>query len=202
MIIVIMLISITGAGTFHPGKWHQQFKVRLGLDLSGGTEVVLQAETPKGHPPSSAEMNQAWSILQSRVNGTGSTGAQVQQQGSDLINVSVPGAGSQQVISLVSTTAQMRFRQVLLLEPYAGSSKASAPVFYGNASLVNSATMKLSGKLVCTPGKNGNVTDTWKATVGYTPQQASGTTAAARSCPATPPGASTSWTRRCSRAPT
>jgi preprotein translocase subunit SecD len=172
MIIVIMLISITGAETLNPGKWHQQFKVRLGLDLSSGTEVVLQAQTPKGHPPSSAEMNQAWSILQSRVNSTGTTGAQVQQQGGDLINVSVPGAGPQQVIDLVSTTAQMRFRQVLLFEPYSSPAKASAPGYYGNASLVNSPTMRLFGKLVCTPGKNRAVDDNWKATVGYTPQQA------------------------------
>jgi len=166
MIIVIMLLSITGAETLHPGQWHQQFRARLGLDLSSGTEVVLQAQTPKGQRPSAAAMNQAWSILESRVNGTGNTGAQVQEEGGDLINVSVPDAGPRQVISLVSTTAQMRFRQVLLFEPHA------SPQHYGNASLVNSATMKLFGKLVCPPGKNGDVNDGWKATVGYTPQQA------------------------------
>jgi preprotein translocase subunit SecD len=143
MIIVIMLISITGAETLHPGQWHEQFKVRLGLDLSSGTEVVLQAQTPRGHPPSSAEMNQAWSVLESRVNGSGN-GAQVQRQGGDLLDVSVPGAGTQQVINLVSTTAQMRFRQVLLLQPY--GSRATASGYYGNASLVNAATMKLFGK--------------------------------------------------------
>ena len=74
MIIVIMLVSITGADTFRPGLWHQQFNVGLGLDLSSGTEAVLQAQTSPGHPPSTAEMNQAGSILLSRVNGTGTTG--------------------------------------------------------------------------------------------------------------------------------
>jgi preprotein translocase subunit SecD len=172
MIIVIMLISITGADTFHPGQWHQQFKVRLGLDLSSGTQVVLQAQTPKGHPPSSSEMNQAWSILQARVNGTGTTGAQVQQQGGDLLNVSVPGAGSQQVIALVSTTAQMRFRQVLLFQPHSSRVNAPAAGHYGNASLVNSRTRKLFGQLVCTPGRHGDVDDAWKATAGYSPQRA------------------------------
>jgi preprotein translocase subunit SecD len=168
MIILIMLISITGAQTLHPGKWHEQFKVGLGLDLSSGTEVVLQAQAPKGHSPSPAEMNQAWSILQARVNSTGTSGAQVQQQGSDLINISVPGAGSQQVINLVSTTAQMRFRQVLLMRPYGAPARDS----YGNAGLVNSATMKQFGKLACTPGKNGVPGDGWKATVGYNSRQA------------------------------
>jgi hypothetical protein len=31
-IIVIMSISVLGKETFHPGEWHQQFKVALGLD--------------------------------------------------------------------------------------------------------------------------------------------------------------------------
>src|SRR6516164_845227 len=142
MIIAVMLVSIAGADTFLPGRWHQQFKVGLGLDLAGGTEIVLQAQTPQGHPPSSAEMNQAASILLSRANGTGITGAQVQQQGSNLINVSVPKS-SPDVIGLVSSTAQMRFRQVLLWEPRAGSSGSSSPsAYFGNARLVNAATMR------------------------------------------------------------
>ena len=36
-------------------------------------------------------MQQAKSVLLSRVDGTGNSGAQVQQQGSDMINVTVPG---------------------------------------------------------------------------------------------------------------
>jgi len=80
-VIVIMLISVLGNETLSPGKWHQQFKVGLGLDLSSGTEVVLKAQTHDGKPPASGEMQQAISVLRSRVNGTGNSGAQVQQQG-------------------------------------------------------------------------------------------------------------------------
>ena len=162
-IIVIMLIAIGGAQTFHPGHWRSQFKVGLGLDLSSGTEVLLQAQTPKGHSPSAAEMNQAWTILEARVNGNGSTGAQVVPEGGNLMDISIPGTGprQQQLINLVSTTAQMRFRQVLLFQPYGSHAAAS-----GDTGMVNSATMRLFGKLVCTPSAN----DSWKATVGYTPQ--------------------------------
>jgi preprotein translocase subunit SecD len=169
-IIVVLLVAVTGVNTFHPGHWQQQFKVGLGLDLSGGTELVLQAQTPQGKPPSAAAMNQAQSILLARVNGTGTSGAQVQQQGGNLINVSVPKA-SAQVLSLVGGTAQMRFRQVLLEQPPAGPGSPS-PAASGDASLVNAATMKLFSELTCAPGSNGNVNDAWKATVGYTPQQA------------------------------
>ena len=119
VIILVMLFSILGKETFTPANWHHQFKVGLGLDLSSGTQVVLQAATEKdGKPPSAGAMQQAITVLESRVNGTGNSGAKVQQVGSDLINVSVPGKGSQEVIALVSTTAQLRFRAVLLQEPY------------------------------------------------------------------------------------
>jgi preprotein translocase subunit SecD len=171
VLILIMLITITGKDTFSPGKWHQQFKIGLGLDLSSGTQVVLQAQTPKNQPPSSAEMNQAISILNARVNGTGNTGAQVQQQGSNLISVSIPGKGTQATINLVSSTAKMSFRQALLFAPYtAHSSAKSKAASYGDPSEVSAATMKLFNELVCTPGKNGNVNDNWKSSVGYSPQ--------------------------------
>jgi preprotein translocase subunit SecD len=120
VVILVMLISITGKETFHPGKWQSQFKVGLGLDLSSGTEVVLQAHTAHGAPTQGA-MDQAISVLLSRVNGTGNSGAQVQQQGADLINVSIPGQPPENVLKLVSTTAKMAFRPVLLVEPYTGA---------------------------------------------------------------------------------
>ena len=33
-LIVVMLIGIVGANAFSPGKWHKDFKIGLGLDLS------------------------------------------------------------------------------------------------------------------------------------------------------------------------
>jgi len=171
VIILVMLVSITGKDTFRPGAWHQQFRVGLGLDLSSGTEVVLQAQTPNGRPPAAAEMNQARSILQSRVDGAGLSGDQLQQQGTSLIDVSLPGVGSQQAIALVSSTAQMRYRQVLLYQP-AVSKAASGAASYGDAGRVDAATMKLFRRLVCPPGKNSHVASGWQATVGYTEQLA------------------------------
>jgi preprotein translocase subunit SecD len=112
-LILVMLIGITGSQTFNPSHWQEQFKVGLGLDLSSGTEVVLKAATTKG-APSSGAMQQAISVLESRVNGTGNSGAQVQQQGADLITVTVPGKAPQDVINLVSSTAKLAFRPVLL----------------------------------------------------------------------------------------
>jgi preprotein translocase subunit SecD len=70
-------------------------------------------------------MQQAISVLESRVNGTGNSGAQVQQQGADLINVSVPGKAANDVINLVSSTAKLAFRPVLLAQAYTAPAAAT-----------------------------------------------------------------------------
>ena len=171
-VIVIMLISVLGNESLSPGKWHQQFKVGLGIDLSGGTEVVLKAETRDGNPPASGVMQQANSVLQSRVNGTGNSGAQVQQQGSDMINVTVPGKPSDDVVNLVTHASQMSVRPVYLEAPYVPPSETKAnSVAYGDSSLVNAVTLKLFDKEVCQPGRNDTtVNPSWQNTVGYSLQ--------------------------------
>jgi preprotein translocase subunit SecD len=171
-IIVIMLISVLGNETLSPGQWHQQFKVALGLDLSSGTEVVLKAETRDGNAPAAGEMQQAISVQQSRVNGTGNSGAQVQQQSSDMINVTVPGKPSYNVVNLVTQASQMSVRPVYLEAPYVPPSATKAnSVAYGDSTLVNAATMKLFNKEVCQPGRNANtVNPSWQKTVGYSLQ--------------------------------
>src|SRR3984957_20627159 len=128
-----MLISILGAQTFSPGNWHNQFKVALGLDLSSGTQVVLKAATPNGAVPAASEMQASIGGLLNRVNGTGNSGAQVQTQGNNQITVTVPGKAATNVVQLISTTAYLTFRPVLLIEPYSGVT-TTTPSAKGTAS--------------------------------------------------------------------
>ncbi|HEY4701323.1 MAG TPA: protein translocase subunit SecD [Streptosporangiaceae bacterium] len=120
-LIVVMLIGIVGSNIGSPGKWHSDFKVGLGLDLSSGTQATLRAVTEKGETPPQDDMKTAVAIINDRVNASGNTGVSVQQEGSSDIQVTAPGQGSKQLINTVDTTAQLRFRAVLL----AGSSTAS-----------------------------------------------------------------------------
>ena len=124
-LIIVMLVGILGKDTFQPAKWQSNFRVQLGLDLSSGTTVTLKAVTVHNTQPSAAAMTTAIAIMNSRVNGAGFTGAVVQQQGSNVITVAVPGKGGAQVVKLVGTTAQLRFRQVLL---EAANRSLAAPV--------------------------------------------------------------------------
>src|SRR6202035_4990304 len=99
VLIVILLLGVLAGSTFQPANWHQRFRVGLGLDLSGGTTETLQAVPPSGTRPSqlAADMGTAVSIMNSRVNGAGFNGATVVPQGTDLINVTVPGKNAQHV---------------------------------------------------------------------------------------------------------
>jgi preprotein translocase subunit SecD len=152
VIVLIMLISITGSDTFSPGKWHHDFRVGLGLDLSSGTQVTLKATTFSGGTPTQAEMDTAQTIMLNRVNGTGNSGAEVEPEGTDLITVSVPNANSSQVIQLVSTTADLWFRPVLLAAPYTGSSSTAkaTPKATPSASASPKASTSASAKASAT----------------------------------------------------
>ena len=145
-LIVLLFLAIVGGNIASPGDWGKDFKVHLGLDLTSGTTVALKAQAPKGVSDTqfAADMTTAKNIMTSRVDSAGFTEAQVQQQGSDIINVAVPGAGSQKVVNLVGTTAQLLFRQVLLMAPNTGATTAT-PVPTPSASGSPAATPSASG---------------------------------------------------------
>lgn len=73
-----------------------------------------------------------------------------------------PAADETQLRALV-VSGVLDFRQVLLYQPYRGAAATTSAQRYGNASLVNHATLALFNKLVCTPAD----TSTWKGQVGY-----------------------------------
>jgi preprotein translocase subunit SecD len=159
VLIVVLFLAIVGGNIAQPSKWGSDFKVKLGLDLTSGTTVALEAQAPKGVSSAqfATDMTQAKNIMESRVNGAGFTEAQVQQQGSNIINVAVPGANSQKVIDLVGTTAQLLFRQVLLVAPNTVTATPTpAPSASGTAtpspSASPSATASTKAKVSIAPG--------------------------------------------------
>ncbi|TDT33507.1 protein translocase subunit SecD [Naumannella halotolerans] len=90
---------------------------RLGLDLRGGTTITLTAENVTGGgliDPNSLE--QARSIIEQRVNGLGVGEAEITTSGDRQIVVAVPNVGQDELVELVGTTAQLRFRPVYTME--------------------------------------------------------------------------------------
>ena len=109
--LVVLLVLLVGlaAWAFWPGH---SLTPKLGLDLSGGTQVIL---TPQpitvGQPITDVQLQQAQEIIRKRVNGLGVTEAEISIVGSNIM-VSVPGVTSDRLVELVGRTALLDFRAV------------------------------------------------------------------------------------------
>jgi preprotein translocase subunit SecD len=75
----------------HIGGLNKDFETRLGLDLVGGVQALLEADLPPGSTVTSEQMSAATGIVENRVNGLGVTEALVQQAGENRIVVELPG---------------------------------------------------------------------------------------------------------------
>ncbi len=91
-LLVILLaiggLSFTAAVGIGPEKAGAAEKIKLGLDLAGGVSITYQVVGDE--TPSSEDMNDTVYKLQRRVESY-STEAQVYQEGSDRINIEIPG---------------------------------------------------------------------------------------------------------------
>ncbi len=110
-----LLIIVVGLAvwTFWPGQQHTP---KLGLDLQGGTQVILVPKPANGQGAiTKDQLDQTVSIIRQRVNGFGVSEADVTTQGSGgsaAIVVAVPGANQERIQQLLSQTALLDFRAV------------------------------------------------------------------------------------------
>ena len=84
---------------------------RLGLDLQGGVQVVLQArETADGQGNLPSRMEAARTIIEERVGGIGVSEPIVQLQGDNRILVELPGVSdADDVINLIKETGELEW---------------------------------------------------------------------------------------------
>ncbi len=89
------------------------FSIRQGLDLQGGTHVVLQAvDTPDAKVDNDA-VDRVVKIIERRVNELGLTEPTIQRQGKDRIIVDLPGVKDpDKAIAMLGRTALLEFRDV------------------------------------------------------------------------------------------
>lgn len=84
---------------------------RLGLDLEGGTSVILTATSEEGVRPD--VLNRTVSIIRQRIDALGVAEPEVTAAGSDTILVQLPGIEDERrALQLIGSTAQLTFRQV------------------------------------------------------------------------------------------
>ncbi|MBS2965209.1 protein translocase subunit SecD [Actinocrinis puniceicyclus] len=148
VVLVALYATMFGTGNTKP---------RLAIDLAGGTSAVFAASPAPGStsiPPGA--MGTAVSIMNERVNAFGVSEAQVSQQGSNTIQVEIPGHNSQTLIDQVGKMALLYFRPVIQ-EAAANAKPNPSPAASGSAS----------------PGASPGATPSAKAPASATPNASS-----------------------------
>ena len=135
LIVFGMVIAVLFGAVALGGSW----KPKLGLDLQGGTRITLEASTETGDAVTPEKLEEAAGIIDSRVNGSGVSEAEVATQGDRNIIVEIPGQNRKDLVDTVKQTAR-RFRLVAAAapgvpapQPSTGPSGAPSPSASGGA---------------------------------------------------------------------
>ena len=116
--LLIFTVGLIGLliWSFLPGERHTP---KLGLDLRGGTQVILSPSVAAGETLSQDQLDQTVAIIRQRVDGFGVAESEVTIQGTGngaKIIVTIPGETSRTVVDQLKTTAQLNFRPVLAID--------------------------------------------------------------------------------------
>jgi preprotein translocase subunit SecD len=110
VVVVAIWIDLPNNPGIHVGGINRDIDTRLGLDLVGGVQALLEADLPEGTAVDAEKMRTATRIVENRVNGLGVTEAVVQQAGDQRIVVELPGVEDPTVaISTIQETGLLEF---------------------------------------------------------------------------------------------
>ena len=129
--IAIYGLSLTGLGI--PVQFYsvmdKENGVRLGFDLSGGSVIVYEADTPN---PTDEQMSTVIDIMYKRLERLGFTEATVSKQGTNRITVEIPTiTNPDEAIKKLGATAQLSFVDSDGVTVLTGKDVKSAKATYG-----------------------------------------------------------------------
>ena len=109
-VAVFGIVAVT-AETQTKKKWTPE----LGLDLEGGTQIVLEPVVVGSSGAVTAQtLQQSVDIIRARIDGSGVGEAEVTTEGGKNVVVAVPGKIDQRQRDLIKQSSQLRFRVVLV----------------------------------------------------------------------------------------
>jgi len=124
-IILLALVAVYIAAPIEHPTWvknllfwqqppeYRSLEFKQGLDLRGGTQVLLQAKPAAGQRITAADMEAARVIVERRVNALGLTEPLVQIQGENRIIVEMPGVDNpDQAVQTLKNTGQLEFVEI------------------------------------------------------------------------------------------
>lgn len=165
--LLIFTVGLIGlmVWSFLPGERHTP---KLGLDLRGGTQIILSPSVAVGETLTQDQLNQTVAIIRQRVDGFGVAESEVTIQGTGngaKIIVTIPGETSRTVVDQLKTTAQLNFRPVLAID--FGSPQASASP---TPSVSDSASPSISPSESATPAASTTPEPTPSPSVSVAPE--------------------------------
>jgi len=186
ILLVIGLYALLGSVS----TWGEaQLTPKLGLDLEGGTQLILEPKVVGNQKINEGQVQKAVDIIRARVNGSGVSEAEVSTQGGQNIVVSLPGSPDKATIASLQKSSQLRMRAVLVEAPTA---QAPVPTPTGPAT-GNPSAPATSKPATSKPAATGTSTSAPKS--GFPPALAAATapapTAKATATPKTVPTAPT-----------
>lgn len=116
LILITLLIAVVGyilfsgisVGVYDIGNIGQN--INYGLDLTGGVNVVLEAEGTDSDPVTAEKIDSAMLTIRSRIDTLGVSEPTITKQGDNRIRVSIPSVNDQQeALNLIGKTAQLEF---------------------------------------------------------------------------------------------
>jgi preprotein translocase subunit SecD len=185
--IVVVLVGLLGGAVYlSDAKTHP----KLGLDLEGGTQIILEPKTTAGQTVSTEQLNQARDIIVQRVDAGGVSGAEVTTQGDRNIVVSIPEIPTQEVRDAISKSSQLQFRPVLAVaagSPQPTASPSPTGTATGSATPSPSPSKSPTTASSASPTSNSAVPD---ALMAPTPAPSASASASAAATPNPSPSAS------------
>lgn len=198
VVLVAALVALLAGGH----TWSDaSFEPKLGLDLKGGTQIVLEPRGTSGQSVSADQLSQARDIIVQRVDANGVSGAEVTTQGDRNIVVSIPETPTQEVRDAIQKSSQLQFRPVLAVaagtpQPTATPSASGSPSASPSPSATSKATPTTASS--ASPTSNSAVPQALSSAASPTP-----TPSASASPSATPsPGATSGTTGSTPKDPT
>ena len=122
LLLTVMLFG--GIGAAH--KWGTaSLSPKLGLDLEGGTQMVLEPVlADKNAAVSAGQLEKARDIIAQRVDSNGVAEAEITTQSGRNIVISIPGQPDTATLDQIRKPSQLRFRAVLATA--AGNAQANS----------------------------------------------------------------------------
>src|SRR4030065_558777 len=114
-----LYITLPNSPGIHGIGINRDFQTRLGLDLVGGIQALLEADVPADQAIDPGAMETARTIVENRVNGLGGLNeAIVQQAGDRRIVVEIPGeTDPEHALATIKQTGLLEVVDMALLAP-------------------------------------------------------------------------------------